>query len=252
MSEEKKLYGTVLIHAKDILDFILTTPTAPSLKDISEGVSISKSTVLKILTTLEFLNFVRRDEDTKNYYLGTAMVGYSEKAVKDLKISSIAKPILTQLRDETGETVHLGMEENHEIVFLDKIEGNQSVALSSRVGGNLPMYCSGMGKATLATKSEEQLLRYANNVPLEKRAINTITSKAALIEEIHKIQDQGYSIDDEENENDVICIAMPIRKHQHNYGAFSISAPAYRMTPDRLQELRGLIQNAKEKILAQL
>lgn len=252
MSEDKKLYGTVLVHAKDILDFILVSATAPSLKEISEGVNISKSTVLKILTTLEYLNFVRRDEETKNYYLGTAVVGYSEKAVRDIRIAGIAKPILTRLRDETGETVHLGMEEHNEIVFLEKIEGNRSVALSSRVGGNLPMYSSGMGKATLATKSDAELDAYMKQVHFEHRAKNTITTPDALKAEIERIRQLGYAVDDEENENDIICIATDIRKHNHNYGAFSISAPAYRMTKDRLHTLHDLLTTAKEDILAQL
>lgn len=252
MSEQRKLYGTVLIHAKKILDFIMLSAQAPTLTEITEGVDISKPTVLKILTTLEFLNFVYRDEVNKTYYIGTAMIGYSEKALSGLDITKIAKPYLTKIRDITGETVHLGIEEHNEIVFLEKIEGNRSVALKSRVGGDLPMYCSSMGKATLATKTKEEIEKYADSVDFLPRAENTITNKARLLKEINDARKCGYAIDDRENENEVMCIGAAIEKDKHVYGAFSVSVPAYRMTPDQQQKIIDLVLDAKAKISKQV
>lgn len=79
---EKQLYGTVLLKAKKILDYIAETNNSPTLKEISNGINIPKPTVFKILQTLEYCGFVRAVGPNKEYYLGTTFIKYGDKAKK--------------------------------------------------------------------------------------------------------------------------------------------------------------------------
>jgi len=249
---EPKLYGTVLIKAKEILDFILSSTRPPTLLDISQGVDQSKPTVLKILTTLSALNFVRRDDDTKRYYLGTQLLAYADKALTSFDIRSVALPDLTQLRDRTGETINLGVLANNRIALIDKLESSSSIKLKSIVGGTMNMYSSAMGKALLAQYTPEQLDDYLAANKLQPLTTNTIVTQAALRQNLKQIQQVGISIDDEENEPEVFCIGVPLMKDNQIYGAFSVSTPKYRIDTTRQKELIHLILNTQRKIEQQL
>nr|WP_240704414.1 helix-turn-helix domain-containing protein [Companilactobacillus zhachilii] len=119
---EGKTYGTVLIKAKNILDYMMSVDNGITLKEISEGVHSPKSTTLKILNTLSEQNIVWRNEESKKYYFGSELIGYGQRAMADFDISRISLPYLKKLRDETAETVHLGIEQNNKVIYLQKLD----------------------------------------------------------------------------------------------------------------------------------
>lgn len=250
---EQKLYGTVLIRAKSILDFIAQCRQAPTLKEISEGVSITKPTVLKILTTLDVLGFVSRNESDKTYHLGMELFRYGQLVAEDFDLRRIAQGALSTLRDETNETINLGVISNNRVTLIQKYESPQSVNLKSHIGGSMNLYSSSMGKAILATFSEDQLDAYISAVaPLKGIGPNTITDTVKLRADLKETQKQGFSIDNEENEPDAYCVGFSLNKNGHLYGAFSITTPKYRMSPERQQEFVKLAKAAQQNILAVL
>lgn len=190
MAEQKEevFYGTVLIKAKEIMDFILESRVSPTLKEISENVDMTKSTVLKILKTLEHCGYVRRTEDAKQYYLGTMFLAYAQKVNHTFDIRQIAMPHLATLVSEIEETVNLGIVENQQITLLDKIESNSTVYLVARVGGQMHMYSSSMGKAILAEYSDDEISRYVSATSFEKLTPNTMTDISSLIEDVGKVK----------------------------------------------------------------
>lgn len=246
----ENLYGGVLIKGKQIMDFILEARTAPTLKEISEHVDMTKSTVLKILKTLDYCGFVRRNEDTKRYYLGTVFLGYAQKVDDTFDIRQIAVPLLNALRDQTGETINLGIIEENTITLLAKMESPQSVYLVSRIGGKMNMYSSAMGKATLAQYDSEQLNEYFSQTALTKLTPNTISSEKKLRSNLAEIRQQGYSIDDEENQPDVYCIGFSLVTEDKIYGAFSISIPKYRVEPAKLATIIEQAKGIQQRIIA--
>jgi DNA-binding IclR family transcriptional regulator len=129
--KQQKPYGTVLIKAKDILDYLMKADDPPSLADMSAALSSSKPTILKILNTLDMIGFVRRDESTKRYYLGTELIPYAQKALDSFDIAKVARPFLENLRDETNETINLGIVRNDKIVLVEKLESPNSIKLES-------------------------------------------------------------------------------------------------------------------------
>ena len=141
---ETKLYGTVVVRAKEILDFIAQSRHAPSLKEISAGINMTKPTVLKILTTLDVLGLVTRSTDGKQYRLGMELFRYGQKVAEDFDIRQIAEAPLSTLRDQTDETINLGILANHRVTLVKKFESPQSVNLKSHIGGSI-LFFNGEG-----------------------------------------------------------------------------------------------------------
>lgn len=246
---ENKLYGTVLLKAKQILDYIAETEEAPTLNDLSKNVPISKSTIYKILKTLEYCGYVRAVGDDKRYHLGVAFLRYAQSVNRSIDIIEIAKPLLKKLRDATGETINLGMVQDDSIILLSKMESTHSIKLVSIVGGKMHMYSSAMGKALLAEYSPQQLDRYLDAVTPQQLTENTITNRQSLVKDLATTRQRGYSLDNVENQPGVYCIGFSLVSQGHIYGAFSISIPEYRITTEKKQQFVALGKKTQREIL---
>ncbi|MBI0122004.1 MULTISPECIES: IclR family transcriptional regulator [Lactobacillus] len=243
-----KLYGTVLLKAKRIMDVLSASENSLTLEQISSAAAIPKPTTFKILNTLDYINFVRKDKSEKKYSLGTNLIGYGSRAMSSFDIVTIAEPYLTELNKVTSETVNLGIEEHDQIVLLKKIDSPQPVNLNSKVGGTLELYSSSMGKAILATKTEIELDQYFSSVELRPCTPNTITSIAELKKQIAAVQDEGYAIDNQENQAGVVCVGAAIQKYGKVFGAISVSTPKYRLDELLLSDLKKLVKSTVDQI----
>lgn len=247
-NKTEKPYGTVLIRANEILNYLLKCPDPQTLAEISEGLNASKPTTLKILNTLEMLGWVRRDEQTKHYLLGTQLITYADKALKSINLPEITRPYLQQLRDETQETINLGILRDNKVFLIEKLESPQSIKLQSTIGGSMNLYSSAMGKAIMATFTPKELQDYLKNTKLEPMTSNTITTATKLRKDIDLIKQTGFSMDDSENEEDIFCLGATIRKGGRLYGAFSISTPKYRLSEERKNKFVRLLLNTQAEI----
>lgn len=251
---EKKLYGTALLKAKQILDFIAGANEAPTLGVLSKHLVISKPTIYKLLQTLTYCGYVRVMivGDEKFYRLGTVFLRYAQAVNASIDITAIAKPFLKQLRDKTAETVNLGINDGNSIVLLSKMESTNSIKLVSVIGGEMHMYSSAMGKAILAEYSPQELKAYFAQVKLRPLTPNTITDKQALLKDLAEIRQQGYAIDNVENQAEVYCIGFSLVANGRIYGAFSISIPQYRLTEEKEKKFIALGKQTRAQILAKL
>ncbi|WP_252902574.1 IclR family transcriptional regulator [Paucilactobacillus hokkaidonensis] len=157
---------------------------------------------------------------------------------------------MSELRDQTGETINLGIIEDNTITLLEKLESPQSVYLVSRIGGGMNMYSSAMGKVTLAQYDSKKLNQYFSKITLTKLTPHTVTSEAKLRRNLVEIRQQGYSVDDEENQPDVYCIGFSIATENKVYGAFSISIPKYRVDQTKLAAIVKRAKVIQKRIIA--
>lgn len=242
--------GGVLLKAKAIMDFLSENNNGVTLKDICLGIGISKSTTLKVLTTLQYIGFVRRSDPEKRYYLGTDLILYGQNVLTSFDIADVAGVYLKELRNVTGETVNLGVESNNKVVLLQKYESLQSIKLNSKVGSKLDLYSSAMGKALLATKNPTDVDKYIVNEDFQSLTDKTITDKDALIAQLGVIKREGYAVDDKESQREVVCVGASIEKYQHVFGAFSVSIPEYRLDAELMEDIRRLVLTTKQQIEA--
>lgn len=254
MGQLKKqgLYGSVLVKAEEIMEFILNSSSAPSLNELSTGLNITKPTIYKILSTLEHFGYVIRMGDSGKYCLGTKFLEYAQKVSETFDINSIARPYLSELRDQTNETVNLGVVQENKIVLLAKLESAHSVNLVSRIGGYMEMYSSAMGRAILANYPMEKIKQYIRETDFKPLTPNTLTDKEAFIELLKRAKDDGYAIDQVENQQDIFCVGFPIIKSHRIFGAFSISAPKYRVNKKLLNNFIKFGKQTQRKIVSSM
>ena len=213
-----------------------------TLTDVSQAMEISTSTIYRFLNTLANLNYVERDPLTGEYHLGLACLELARAYQKHNDVRRLALPSLEKLRDETKETVHLGVLNNMEVVYLEKMQGLHAIGLmASRAGGRAPAYCTGLGKVMLAYHDEEEVRHYFEQNGLQRFTDATISDVDDLLSELGEIRAKGYGFDRGEHENEVRCIAAPIfDKSGDLVASISVSGPFSRMDP--VEENRELIQ----------
>lgn len=246
-------YGTVLIKAEKILSFLSLSKQAQPLHVIAKGTGMTNSTVSKILSTLEMIGYVHRDEMTKTYTLGSTLIKYANQFLANLDISKVAFPYLKELHAVLDETVHLSIRQGDEILYVNKLESQRPIVVTtSRIGFSKPMYASAMGKAILAELTEEELGGYLARNELKPLTPNTITDFEELRRELALIRERGYAIDNSEEQSEVFCIGTTLTSQGINHGAFSVSMPAYRRTPEREQQVVQAVLATKTGILKEL
>ncbi|MDA3974125.1 IclR family transcriptional regulator [Enterococcus thailandicus] len=245
--ENKKPYGTVLIKASTILDYLAEAPDS-SLQAIAKGTGMTASTALKILDTLTLIGYTNKNSD-KNYRLGSKFIRYANKSIEEQDLVEVTRPYLEQLQDTIDETIHLGILNNEEILYVNKLEAkNQTIRMSSKIGVTRPLYSSAMGKAVLAEFDENQYDTYLTKHPLIPFTEYTITNPLRLKSEIEKVQQSKIAYDDEEMEQDIFCIGAAIVKNNEIIGAFSISMPKYRLTGEIKNQIVAAVKQTKQKI----
>lgn len=252
LQEKKQPYGTVLIKADSILKYLSSTDKPQSLQQIAKETELTSSTALKILDTLQLIGYVQKDEETKKFRLGRSIIKYANKALNQTEIKDLAQPFLEKLREQTTETVHMGILDQSSIIYITKLESFNPVSLYSRVGKAIPLYCSAMGKSILADQTDEQIEEYFNNHTLVKKTENTITTKEGFMKEIHEIRKNGYAFDNEEHEADIFCVGASITVNGKNYGAFSVSVPKYRITDEFITQIIENVLACKRGIESEL
>ncbi|MCR6490017.1 IclR family transcriptional regulator [Amycolatopsis sp. OK19-0408] len=183
---------------------------ARTLDDLAEEIGVHKSTVLRLLRTLEQHHFVRR-EGTRHYRLGSAMFDLANQALDSFDVRRSAHPALAALNTRTGHTVHLASYEDGEVVYIDKFEGRHSVRMYSRIGKRAPLHCTAVGKVLVAAMPAARREEIARSIEYPVRTPNTITTPEAYLAELARVDRLGYAVDNAEHEDFIHCIAAPVR-----------------------------------------
>ncbi|MFD2305477.1 IclR family transcriptional regulator [Enterococcus termitis] len=243
---ETKPYGTVLIKAAKIMDYLAENPNH-SLLEIAKNTEMTASTTIKILDTLVLIGYVQKNEN-KSYRLGSKLIRYANQRLEQLDLAEITLPYLEKLQASIDETIHLGILSDNEILYINKLDPkHQTIRMSSKIGITRPLYSSAMGKAVLSTFSDEEFQLYLTTHTLKPYTEHTITNPLRLAKELEEVQRSGIAFDDEEVELEIFCIGASIKKDQQVIGAFSVSMPKYRLNDDSKNKIiQAVLQTKKE------
>jgi DNA-binding IclR family transcriptional regulator len=141
----------------------------------------------------------------------------------------VARPYLQRARDELRETVQLAVLDGIENVYLAKEDSDQRLVLQSRVGARLPAYATGLGKVLLSGLDDDEVLARLSRMELRAFTAKTIIDPVRLLTVLHKVRENGYSMDYGEYTEGVICVAVPVRDHHSRVmAAISVSVPEIR------------------------
>lgn len=221
----------------------------PRFSDVVAATGLAKATVHRLLATLSARGFVTICGDG-TYIAGPKIFALAGQASRSNRLLEIAEPLLDELVARTGCTAHLGTLNGDRAIYTMKMEApDKPYQMPSRVGGEIPLNSSGIGKAILSGFSPEQFDRYLAESELVSRTMNSIHSAKALRTEIELTRRRGYALDAEENVPGVICVAAPI---YDNYGrvlnAVSISTITLEWTLADLENLAPFVVTCASRI----
>lgn len=229
-------------RALDIIAMVSLKKGGLGVTEIANQMDINKSSVYRILSTLVQYGYIEQDIETGRYKLGYAFLTISSKLLESIDLRTEAKPYLQLLENETNEVIHLVVFDQGEVVYIEKLEGNELLRMHSRVGKRAPMHCTSVGKAILANLSKAEAIDILKKKGMPRHTDDTITDLNQFLKELDAVREQGYALDLEENEHGITCIAAPIFDHSGNvYASVSISGTTERMTKERLNILKTRI-----------
>ena len=179
-------------RALDILLCFTREQPSLSLTQIAELVRMSKTTVHRLLATLETKRFVTKDKGTGLYRLGFRLIEMASLVLQDVEIQRWARPYLQSLSNLVGETVDLAILDGSQVVYLDVIESPQRIKLAAAVGQRLPAFCTASGKAILAYMPEETVRKILGE-NMRKYTDHTDVSIPDILEDLRVTAGRGYA-----------------------------------------------------------
>ena len=243
----------VLDKTFSILDILLQHDSSMHMTEISEKLGLYPSTIHRILDTLKYWGYVEQDPKSQKYRLGLKLLALGMAKLHQMDLVREATPYLKELVNQCNETVHLGVLEEGEVLYLAKEESSQTIRMISYVGKRAPLHCTSLGKVILAYLSAEERKKILGKKVLPSFTENTITDKGELEKKLGKVREQGFALDREENEKDVRCVAAPIKNYQGEViAAISISSPIFRLDKNRQNNLKKALIDTSEKISKRL
>ena len=223
------------------------------ISELARRSELPVGTVHRLLATLNQLGYVEQDVETRKYALGIRFLHLRGAVAKRLKLGEQAMPIMKALMRRVNETVHLAVLSEGEIVYIDRIEGFQTQNMYTQIGKRGPVHCTALGKALLAYLPEAAVDQVIATRGLTSYTSRTLTTAAALKQDLSLIRQRGYAIDDLESDLSVRCLAAPIRDYGGRVvAALSISGPAAHIRPERDAELVKEVSWAAHQISAGL
>ena len=237
-----------VLKALDVIDCLAAEKNPLSAREIAFKCKYSRPTVYRLLVTLASKGFVVSPIDGL-FELSPKFLSLSKNLLEKYDLVKIAKPSMESLSQLSGETVHLAIMDDIEILYIGKVDSSQSIRMYSSIGTRNPIYSTAMGKAILAFMSKPEQLELIKQIHFVARTANTITNPSLLIASLDEIHSLGYAFDDIENEEGVRCVAAPIFDFTSKViGAISISGPAYRLDIERLTGLSTNVRNSAMEI----
>jgi IclR family KDG regulon transcriptional repressor len=243
----------VLDRAFHLLDHLAENRDGLSLTELAGRMDLHKSTAHRLIMVLESNRAVERDSDSGKWCLGSRLSQLGMSALSRRDLYSASMGALRDLVEDTGETAHLGVIRDGEVVSLCHVESTQSVRTPITVGARMPIHCTSLGKAMLAFWDPMEVDAFLRGRIFKARTRRTITGSLRLKQDLRAIRTRGYSIDDEEFEEGLRSIGAPVRDASGLVvAAVSIAGPTFRVTEARVPAIGAAVAETAQSISEQL
>jgi len=232
-----------LDRALEILRLLGSEPEM-RVTDLARRLEVHKSTVFRLLSTLQEHGLVEQNPTTEKYRLGYGLVRLAGAVVAELDLARASRSVLEELAVRTGETVNLAILQGDQVVNIDQIAAPNLVVNVNWVGKQTPLHATSNGKVLLAYLAEEERRRLLSR-PLPRLTPRTITDPRVLEKQLRRILTDGYAFTLEELELGLNAVAAPVYAADGRVqAAVSVAGPSYRVTPQRLSELGEMTKDA--------
>lgn len=229
-----------------ILETLGRESTDLGLVELSRGLLIEKSTLHRLLGTLEARGFVRKDPSSLRYSLGIRMLELGAAVTARSALGRAAAPVLDRLAVRCRQAVNLAVLDGDEILYVARRESPEPLRLTVEAGRRLPAHCTALGKSLLAFRPLSEVRRlYSRRKRLRRFTPNTITNPREFLAHLEEVRRDGIAVDREELVLGLRCVGAPILDFTgYAVAAMSISAPAVTLSEERIGELRPMLVEA--------
>lgn len=219
-----------------------------TLSEIAASLDQSPATAYRVLTTLQTRGIVETDPAEQTWHVGAGAFRIGSAFLRRTNLVERARPVMRALMEATGETANLGVEAGDMVLFVSQVETHESIRAFFPPGTRSPMHASGIGKALLAEYPEARVRRIAER-GLDRFTPHTLTDAEALLADLAATRARGHSVDDEEKNEGMRCVAAPIfNATGEAVAGISISGPAARVTPDRIPGIGTHVRRAADTL----
>ncbi|MET9698055.1 IclR family transcriptional regulator [Streptomyces sp. NPDC006529] len=230
-----------------LLEHFAARPGLHSLADIQHDLGLPKSSLYMLLRTLVGMGWVETDAQGTRYGIGVRALLVGSSYIDGDEVVAAARPTLDRLSDGTTETIHLARLDGTSVVYLATRQSQHYLRPFTRVGRRLPVHSTALGKALLATHTDEEV-RLLLPERLEAVTQHTITDREALIEELALVREQGYAVDREENTLGLRCFGVAVPYRTPARDAVSCSVPVARLTPGHERAIKAALFEARDRL----
>ncbi|WP_298024917.1 IclR family transcriptional regulator [uncultured Dysosmobacter sp.] len=244
----------VLENSLRVLEFLISYPDGAPLNEIAKGVQLNKSTIYRILYTLRQNHYIIQNEKTSEYRLGNRFLAYSS-FFQTLSIKSISIPFMQEFSDTYGYSTSLTILDEDVSLALAVVNPTQSspIRVSADEGFRCPLYCCASGKIFLSAFSQAELEEYFRTHTLTSFTEHTISNTLALRKDLEKVMKRGYSIENMENENEIVSVSAPIYGDSGSLvAALTVMALAPLINEEKISEIGNALVKQALKISNEL
>lgn len=236
-----------------ILEAVASSRDGISLMDISKSVGLHNSTAFHLLKTMVKLGYVAHPSDSKRYLIGSRLFALAAGALDESTLLALCTPVLESLTVETGEAAHFAIRSGRDAVVIAKTPGPGLMQMAVRTGSARPVHATALGKVLLGDMNDADLREFLQGIELVRLTPATIVDREALLQEILRARAQGVAYDDGEFNEEVRCVAVPVRDFAgRGVGAIGISAPTWRVSQAQLERKASEVRKAAATLSAQL
>lgn len=231
----------------DIIECLSKNQKSMGPSEISALTGLHKSTVYRLLNSMHERGYIEKSAEDGKYRIGVKLIEVVSNHIDNLELHTEARPYLNELRTELNLTVHLGILDKHEVIYIEKIDTFPNLRLYSQIGFRVPAYCSSLGKCLLSRMAGSELEEIMNDCSFERFTENTITDIESLKMHLRDVRNRGWAVDDEEHFVGRRCIAAPIFDYRCDIiAAVSASGSSAALSKDRFSDIiRHVVATAK-------
>ena len=219
------------------------------LSDLSRALGVSKSTLSELLSTLEHYGLVERDDESRAYRLGYALLDFGNAVLRGLDLRQIARPHLVRLRDAIGETAVLHVPADGGALIADRVESDHELKVTAPIGHRIPQFAGAVAKVFLAWLPDDEVNRLLSGRALPAFTPRSITDPRRYRKELTRVRARGYAVDSEEYLPGVRAVSSPVLDaHARPTATITVVGYSARLTDVRLQAAVAAVRLAAADI----
>jgi IclR family KDG regulon transcriptional repressor len=249
--QEDKNYIEVMGKIFTVLEYFVEHSNKQKslmFSEIAASLPFARTTVHRILYSLEKLGYIEKDDQKSSYRLAGKFFDLTGGAVHFRRLLAVARSEMQTLLLQFGETVNLGVLEDGQITYIDVLQSSSALRIAANPGARNPVHCTSLGKAILAYLPESEALAALDQFPMIRMTSRTITQKKHYMEHLAQVREKAIALDMEEHLSGVVCVAAPIfDRNGKVIASISISGPTPRMKP-KLSQMQDEVKIAASNI----